>query len=375
MRVRKRGNNYYYNYDIYVNGDRRVIERLGGKTKREAEEKAILEKSNYIKTGIIYDSNMKLKLLIELYLRNYAEIKLKKYTLKNTRLHLETIKKNLGKMKIRDISPIILQQFLLQMEAEDRSSNNYKKCLKGIFSFALKMNILEKNPCTNLIATVKNTKEKELITNDDIKLIVGSSTRIAQSRLMVGDYRNDQVKDLVLLLYLTGLRVGEALGLKFSDVDFDKKELHISRTADKLDKDVFDIPKTKGSIRRIELNDVLIEIIKNRKNEVQRLKNISEGNMEIDLIFADVDGKSILQDTLRRYSKKIGIIIKKNFGWHLLRTAHTTELLTKGVGLKLVQLRLGHSSINTTLNHYVSISEGMKQQCIDALDGLYEIEN
>ena len=60
-------------------------------------------------------------------------------------------------------------------------------------------------------------------TNDDIKLIVGSSTRIAQSRLMVGDYRNDQVKDLVLLLYLTGLRVGEALGLKFSDVDFEKK--------------------------------------------------------------------------------------------------------------------------------------------------------
>ena len=72
------------------------------------------------------------------------------------------------------------------------------------------MNILEKNPCTNLIATVKNTKEKELITNDDIKLIVGSSTRIAQSRLMVGDYRNDQVKDLVLLLLVFCLMYGLA---------------------------------------------------------------------------------------------------------------------------------------------------------------------
>ena len=173
MRVRKRGNNYYYNYDIYVNGNRKVVERFGGKTKKEAEEKAILEKSNYIKTGIIYDNNMKLKLLIELYLRNYAEVRMKKYTLKNTRLHLEIIKKNLGKMKIRDTSPIILQQFLMQMDSENRSSNNYKKCLKGIFSFAVKMNIIEKNPCTNLIATVKNTKIKELITNEDIKLIVG----------------------------------------------------------------------------------------------------------------------------------------------------------------------------------------------------------
>lgn len=374
MRVRKRGNNYYYNYDIYVNGNRKVVERFGGKTKKEAEEKAILEKSNYIKTGIIYDNNMKLKLLIELYLRNYAEVRMKKYTLKNTRLHLEIIKKNLGKMKIRDTSPIILQQFLMQMDSENRSSNNYKKCLKGIFSFAVKMNIIEKNPCTNLIATVKNTKIKELITNEDIKLIVGSSTRIAQSRLMVGDYRNDQIKDLVLMLYLTGLRVGEALGLKFSDVDFDKKELNILRTADKLEKGVFDSPKTKGSIRKVSLNNTLIDLINRRANEVERLRDISEGNMEIDLIFQDVDGKAILQDTLRRYSKKIGQTLGKNFGLHLLRTAHATELLTAGVNIKLVKERLGHSTIQTTLNHYTSISKGMEEQCIDALDGMFENE-
>ena len=374
MRVRKRGNNYYYNYDIYVNGNRKVVERFGGKTKKEAEEKAILEKSNYIKTGIIYDNNMKLKLLIELYLRNYAEVRMKKYTLKNTRLHLEIIKKNLGKMKIRDTSPIILQQFLMQMDSENRSSNNYKKCLKGIFSFAVKMNIIEKNPCTNLIATVKNTKIKELITNEDIKLIVGSSTRIAQSRLMVGDYRNDQIKDLVLMLYLTGLRVGEALGLKFSDVDFDKKELNILRTADKLEKGVFDSPKTKGSIRKVSLNNTLIDLINRRANEVERLRDISEGNMEIDLIFQDVDGKAILQDTLTRYSKKIGQTLGKNFGLHLLRTAHATELLTAGVNIKLVKERLGHSTIQTTLNHYTSISKGMEEQCIDALDGMFENE-
>ena len=176
------------------------------------------------------------------------------------------------------------------------------------------------------------------------------------------------------MLYLTGLRVGEALGLKFSDVDFDKKELNILRTADKLEKGVFDSPKTKGSIRKVSLNNTLIDLINRRANEVERLRDISEGNMEIDLIFQDVDGKAILQDTLRRYSKKIGQTLGKNFGLHLLRTAHATELLTAGVNIKLVKERLGHSTIQTTLNHYTSISKGMEEQCIDALDGMFENE-
>ena len=92
----------------------------------------------------------------------------------------------------------------------------------------------------------------------------------------------------------------------------------------------------------------------------------------INLIFADIDGSTIKQGTLRRYAKKIGKIISKDFGFHSLRTAHATELLTAGVAIKLVKERLGHSTIQTTLNHYTSISKGMEEQCINALDGLYE---
>ena len=109
MRVRKRGNKWYYTFDIYENGNRKIIERCGGSTKKEAEEKGIQEEASFLKTGIIYDNSMKLKTLTELYMTNYAEIRLKKWTLVNTKLHLKIINKKLGNVRIRDITPMILQ--------------------------------------------------------------------------------------------------------------------------------------------------------------------------------------------------------------------------------------------------------------------------
>ena len=371
MRVRKRGNKYYYRFSILENGLNKRIERCGGNTQKEAEAAGEIEQAKYL-LEITSDSSMKLKGLIELYLANYAEVKLKKYTLINTKLHLKIINKNLGNYRIKEISPLNIQKFNLTMHSEGRSANNLKKALKGLFSFAVRMDLLTKSPVRDIAIPTKEKKKKELITNDDIKLILNS--RIASPRLLIGDYRNDQVKDLVLLLYLTGLRLGEALALKFDDVDFIKKEMNITRTADKLDKDVFDIPKTKGSIRKIALNDALIDLINQRTIEVERLKDISEGDIKINLIFADIDGKTIKQDTLRRYSKKIGTIIGKNFGWHSLRHSHTTELMQAGVPLKLIQDRLGHSNISTTLQIYTSVTPDMQNQAREVIDGLYEYE-
>ena len=370
MRVRKRGNKWYYTFDIYENGNRKIIERCGGSTKKEAEEKGIQEEASFLKTGIIYDNSMKLKTLTELYMTNYAEIRLKKWTLVNTKLHLKIINKKLGNVRIRDLTPMILQEFIIRMAAENRSSNNYKKCLRGLFSFAVRMDLLQKNPCTNLVAINKPAKKKEIITNADIKVIMNS--RIASTRLLIGDYRNEQIKDLVLLLYLTGVRLAESLALRFEDCDLENKQMRIVRTADREIKDLFDSPKTSGSVRTVALNDSLVALIRKRKAETMRLAYISEGDIKINLIFADIDGSTIKQGTLRRYAKKIGKIINKDFGFHSLRTAHATELLTAGVAIKLVKERLGHSTIQTTLNHYTSISKGMEEQCINALDGLYE---
>ena len=311
MRVRKRGSKWYYTFDTYQNGNRKKIERLGGLTKKEALEMGIQEEANYLKTSVIYDNSMKLHALIDLYEKNYLELKLKKYTVKNLKLLLKTVKKHLGKMRIKDIKPLHIQEFILNMHEEGRSANNYKKSLQGLFKYGVKMDLIQKSPVSDISVPTKVAKKKEIISNEDVRLIMNS--RIASTRLLIGDYRNEQIKDLVLLLYLTGARLGEALALKFDDVDFIKKEMNITRTADKEIKNLFDSPKTKGSIRKIAVNDTLIELILRRKSEVERLRDVSEGDMGIDLVFQDVDGQTILHGALRRYAKKIGQIINKRF--------------------------------------------------------------
>lgn len=372
MRVRKRGSKWYYTFDMYQNGNRKKIERLGGATKKEALEKGIQEEANYLKTNVVYDHSIKLHALIDLYEKNYLELKLKKYTVKNLKLLLKTVKKHLGNMRIRDIKPLHIQEFILNMHEEGRSANNYKKSLQGLFKYGVKMDLIQKSPVSDISVPTKVAKKKEIISNEDVRLIMDS--RLATKRLIIGDYRNDQVKDLFLLLYLTGLRLGESLALKFEDVDFVKKEMNITRTADKEIKNLFDSPKTKGSIRKIAVNDTLIELILRRKSEVERLRDVSEGDMGIDLVFQDVDGQTILHGTLRRYAKKIGQIINKRFTYHGLRHSHTTELMQAGVPLKLIQDRLGHSDISTTLQIYTSVTPDMQNQAREVIDGLYEYE-
>lgn len=124
-------------------------------------------------------------------------------------------------------------------------------------------------------------------------------------------------------------------------------------------------PKTKGSVRTIKIDEMLISMLKKHKlkqNEI-KFKNrpIYQDN---EFIFARDDGhpqlRKVVETRLKRLLKKAEI--EKNITPHSFRHTHTSLLIEAGVGIKEIQQRLGHTDINTTMNIYAHMTANMEEK-------------
>lgn len=169
------------------------------------------------------------------------------------------------------------------------------------------------------------------------------------------------------LLFYSGLRKGEALALKISD--FNKNTIRINKS---ITKNRFNgerqiiTPKTKNSIRIIRLDFLtcieLKKLIKYYKNKYKNFKDINDFYLFGGII-------PIACTTLERrknnYCKKAGV---KQIRIHDFRHSHATMLYKKNVKIKLIQERLGHADIDTTLNTYVHTNSKQEKKLITKIN-------
>ena len=174
-----------------------------------------------------------------------------------------------------------------------------------------------------------------------------------------------------LLILNTGIRLGEALALKWSDIDFDEKEMTISKNAiitRNRDEDgeadgtsrltMQDNPKSRSSNRVILLNRGALEALESlamRRNS--------------DYVISTKAGNYVhpapFQKTLDRICARAGI---DRFGVHVLRHTFATKMIESGANVKVVSKILGHSSVSVTYDTYVHVVEQMERQAMEALD-------
>ena len=165
----------------------------------------------------------------------------------------------------------------------------------------------------------------------------------------------------------TGLRTGELVGLKWEDIDFEKKTLTIVRSMEfRHSSQVWRIgdPKSKSGFRTIPLTDEAVRILKDQKAKNIKLKVIP---MEWrDFIFLCRKGTPIKNSTydtaLYKICEKAGI---KPFAMHILRHTFATRCIEGGMKPKTLQKILGHSNIGITMNLYVTTTEDEKQKEIE----------
>ena len=225
---------------------------------------------------------------------------------------------------------------------------------------------------------VRLTKPPKLTHKEIVVLAKEEVTKLVdEAKKIDHPFMSIMMPVLISLTAHTGLRQGEVFGLKWEDLDFDKSSLSVRRSlAHVIGKGaVFQEPKTKNSRRRLLLlGEDVVMLRQYKKWQEQYADELGDLFEHSDLVFTSSYGKPISPTNFsRRYFKPLVVAcgIDENFTFHGLRHTHATLLLKQGVSPKIVQERLGHSSIKVTLDTYSHVVPDMQQQAVLALEEIF----
>ena len=180
-----------------------------------------------------------------------------------------------------------------------------------------------------------------------------------QLSAFLGAVAEDEHQVLWHVAALTGVRRGEIVALRWSDVDLDDSKVTVCRSVGKgLDGYHDKEPKSDAGRRTVELDDALVDVFRaHRREQVERRLALGEGWQDLGIVFCEVDGAAVNPDKLssrwcdlvRRHAAALGVPVIR---LHDLRHSHCQQLLEAGVRPDIVTERLGHASVAFTLQQY-----------------------
>lgn len=178
------------------------------------------------------------------------------------------------------------------------------------------------------------------------------------------------------VLAFTGMRRGELIGLRWSDVDVGRRRLSVARQRAKGGGRVSSGgPKTRRSRRVVDLDAVTVQVLvgwRRRQLEDERLP-LGPEYEDHGLVFARPDGRGVYPDVVtKRMGRLVRAVGLPVLSPHGLRHTHATLLLAAGVHPKVVQERLGHASIAVTLDVYSHVAPGMQADAAAAVAALVD---
>lgn len=298
------------------------------------------------------------------YLTKHRSAVLKESTfILYTRIVEAHIKGSVVDKKMKELNEGHLQEFF-NIIRRDYSYETVTR-LKAIFSSSLGFAFQKRHIKTNPIHLVTMpSKNKCCQSNHKPAQTLTKSEFYELNELVLNNENIDcRLKTLIILLQYTGVRIGEALGLKWRDINFKEKEIHIKRklkreeVQNKITRTelVLSSPKTEKSNRVIPFNDNLVEALKELKTFQKLEKKNSFGLYKNnDFVFATPVGKAVdPRNELRRLKKFLNEVdFRTDISFHSFRHTYATLLITETGKVAAVSKLLGHSSITTTLNRY-----------------------
>jgi integrase len=185
--------------------------------------------------------------------------------------------------------------------------------------------------------------------------------------------KDTRFEALFWMAVATGLRQGELLGLRWSDLDWQTRRLHVQRQLQRIKGGhEFSEPKSAAGRRVIVLGEETIRKLREDLDfQTKEKQNAKELWHENDLVFPSTIGTpwdhSNLYKNYKLFLKKADL---PDIRFHDLRHTAATLMLQQGVHAQIVQERLGHADITLTLNTYSHVLPSMQEDAAEKLDEL-----
>jgi len=324
-----------------------------------------VEQGTYVKSD-----RLTVAQFLEEWLRDYARPNTAPRTYERyeeiVRIHLVPA---LGSLSLLGLRPYHIQKYYsqaLESGRRDRKGglsaltvHKHHRILYESLRYGVRQGVLVRNPAEAVTSPRGQSKELTIVGAKRLQLILETA-------------RESPYHALFFMMAYTGVRRGEALGLRWGDIDLGKATLSVVQTLQQLRNGeyIFREPKSKHSRRQIALSPSLaIALWEYRLKQEQARKLLGQQLAPTDLVFSHPDGGPLRPNTVSRALQEIAQSLGLNsVRLHDLRHAHATILLQQGVHPKIVQERLGHSSVATTLDIYSHVTPGLQEAAARRFD-------
>lgn len=215
----------------------------------------------------------------------------------------------------------------------------------------------------------------ELVDAPRVPRSVITPLSVDHARALLAEAGNDRLRALYLVAVLTGLRQGEALGLRWCDVDLEARQLHVRNALQRVDgKLVLVEPKTERSRRLLALPDVVVAALReHRRRQLEERLVAGSSWVDNDYVFPTTIGTGLDAATATRaFQRALARAGLPRQRFHDLRHSAASFMLSQGVPLRVVMEQLGHSQISLTANLYSHVMPSLKREAADRMDAVLD---
>ena len=268
---------------------------------------------------------------------------------------IQKIKNRFGDIEVSDITDVMIYDYVQYLKNDSglvyTSTRLYCKIVRQSLRYALIQGYIRYNPADDVKMPGRCRAEIQVYTQDEIVLLSSAEGL-------------DWVRDGIIIASRTGMRPSEVYALKWTDISFEYSYISVQRAISRACSST-KVTKTPAGTRRIDIDSKLVAHLRGMYDR------------------ADHDNKFVfpapplgkheyrvpwnLAPELRKMCQSVGIPYR-NF--YCFRHSHATILLEMGVHPKIVQERLGHSSIKITLDTYSHVTPTIQQRAVYAMEQL-----
>ena len=329
-----------------------VIKNVLGRTQAEVKEKLKRAIDENRGLDVIKSGEYTVGKWLDLWYESYAKVKMRPSSYLTYRGYIDNhIKPYIGNISLSKLTTLDLQTLYKKLLAEGRverieaqkqpkglsakTVRNIHQIISSALKLAVEQRLIARNPADGCALPKAERKEMQTLP-------------VEQLTSFLREAKDSGVFALYYIDLTTGLRRGELLGLKWSDIDLEKGDLRVQRQIGRIDGKIIEMPlKTKNAYRTLPLSADAIDVLMQQRRKT--------GNSE--WVFPSPTGGTMSPDSvlhmLQRVLKRAGL---PRIRFHDLRHTFATMALQNGVDVKTVSSMLGHYSAGFTLDTYAHVT-------------------